>query len=159
MISSVTVVDRSTKIHVESRTIQLIELLRHARVNQKQELLSWTLIVILAIIKKIFVKQQTRTMPKSTYFDVACVVLFLLLNWKPTTTGGLCSPCPGSWTVFGRFCYIFVDQPLTYDDAEAHCYSLSRTFRKSHLISIANEDENDFVAGYAESAGGTVGIC
>ena len=101
-------------------------------------------------------------MQKLTYSDVAGIVLFLLLIcdiWKLTNAGGLCSPCPASWTVFGRFCYLYVNQPLTYDDAEVHCYSLSRTFRESHLISIADEDENSFVAGYAESAGGTVGNC
>ena len=59
--------------------------------------------------------------------------------------------CPRSWLVFKDNCYLLVREAKNYD-AEQHCQSLSERGRPAHLASILDEEENQFVAHYTQSA-------
>ncbi|XP_068432139.1 snaclec coagulation factor IX-binding protein subunit A-like [Clinocottus analis] len=48
--------------------------------------------------------------------------------------------CPYSWTSFENHCYKYVNNPMTWIDAQRHCES-----QKANLVSISNPLEHDFV--------------
>ena len=54
--------------------------------------------------------------------------------------------CPPSWLAFKDNCYLLVRETKNYQDAEQHCQSLSERGRPAHLVSILDEEENQFVA-------------
>ena len=59
--------------------------------------------------------------------------------------------CPPSWLAFKDNCYLLVRVEYNYHAAEQHCQSLSEKGRPAHLVSIQDEEENQFVAQYTKS--------
>ena len=86
---------------------------------------------------------------------ITILVLLLLSFDDVNSKTQLCRPCPHTWRVFGSSCYLYVEQVLTFDAAETFCSGLSHGLRASHLLSVADEDENSFVANYVNSIDGT----
>ena len=56
--------------------------------------------------------------------------------------------CPPSWLAFKDNCYLLVRVRYNYHAAEQHCQSLSERGRPAHLVSILDEEENQFVTHY-----------
>ncbi|XP_038062167.1 C-type mannose receptor 2-like [Patiria miniata] len=59
--------------------------------------------------------------------------------------------CDPPWLAFQDSCYLLVTETKNYNDAEKHCQSYSKQGRPSHLASILNQEENDFVGQYVLS--------
>lgn len=50
------------------------------------------------------------------------------------------SDCPDSWTRYGEHCYIFIDSPKSWAEAESYCQ-----FEEGNLASIHSYKENHFL--------------
>ncbi|XP_038050830.1 snaclec agkicetin-C subunit beta-like [Patiria miniata] len=64
-----------------------------------------------------------------------------------------CSDCGLSWHRTNGNCYLMVEEPKSFWNAEAYCQRLSRLGRESHLVSIADQQEEDAVEAYAQLSG------
>ncbi|XP_071785622.1 snaclec GPIB-binding protein subunit beta-like [Asterias amurensis] len=69
-----------------------------------------------------------------------------------------CMSCISPWTSFGNHCYLLVTDAKTFDEAEQYCQSLSRFGRPSHLASIMNQEEHDFLVLLIKSVYGKSGM-
>ncbi len=71
------------------------------------------------------------------------VILMVLM--LPTSGHAMCV-CPKGWSAYGRHCYLYTSQPTYFHNAEAICAGKSLNGRQSHLASIMDAGEADFVA-------------
>uniref|UniRef100_A0A8C7Y840 C-type lectin domain-containing protein n=1 Tax=Oryzias sinensis TaxID=183150 RepID=A0A8C7Y840_9TELE len=62
------------------------------------------------------------------------------LNTKDNSFAEEDSGCPHEWTRFGQQCFIFINSPKTWAEAEAYCQ-----FDGSNLASIHSYEENHFL--------------
>ena len=76
------------------------------------------------------------------------IMCFIRLTLFITATQ-CCSECSLHWHSYNGNCYLMIEDPKSFWDAEDYCKSLSRQGREAHLVSIANQQEEDFIEGYA----------
>ncbi|XP_071801399.1 snaclec 3-like [Asterias amurensis] len=74
--------------------------------------------------------------------------MILLMLMLPSSGHAKCV-CPKGWSVYGRHCYLYVSQPDFFYNAEAICLSKSINGRESHLASVLDDREADFIAELA----------
>ena len=78
-------------------------------------------------------------------------VLVLLSLLSIPGLHALCNPCPFQWLPFGGHCYRLVLETLQWQEAEKYCQSLPhRRHGPAHLVAINSEEEQQFLAGYAQ---------
>ena len=77
---------------------------------------------------------------------IVCFIGLTLLM----ATSQYCSECSLPWQPYNGNCYLMIGDPKSFWDAEDFCKSLSRQGREAHLVSIANQQEEDFIEGYAK---------
>ncbi|XP_033627248.1 C-type mannose receptor 2-like [Asterias rubens] len=81
------------------------------------------------------------------YGNQDCIVTYKRM-WKECSGQ---TYCPRSWLAFKDNCYLLVRETKNYHAAEQHCQSLSERGRPAHLVSILDEEENQFVAQYTKT--------
>ncbi|XP_072041266.1 echinoidin-like [Amphiura filiformis] len=76
---------------------------------------------------------------------------YLLLFFTITYAGysdqcshGNSGNCRPLWTQFQNHCYRFIGEAKTWEDAEFFCRQFATTQQCGHLVSIHNEEENNF---------------
>ncbi|XP_033637939.1 C-type lectin BfL-2-like [Asterias rubens] len=69
------------------------------------------------------------------------------------TPSQYCSECSLPWQSFRGFCYLLVDVPKSFWEAEGYCKSLSRGRRDAHLVSVTDDQEEDFIEEYTKPSG------
>ncbi|XP_038059503.1 echinoidin-like [Patiria miniata] len=72
------------------------------------------------------------------------------------SVAALCSSpyCQPPWLAFQGHCYLWVDKPMSWMDAERHCQMLSHPGKMVHLASIHSKEEDEFIKDYVRSASG-----
>ncbi len=61
--------------------------------------------------------------------------------------------CPPAWLAFEDHCYLYVREAKTFNEAETHCMSLSKPRRSAHLVSVENQQENNFMIDCIQAIG------
>ena len=61
--------------------------------------------------------------------------------------------CPHDFQLVGGLCYLYVEQSLSWADAETHCKDSD-----AHLAKITNKGKNDQVAGMIQGTGAWLGL-
>ena len=87
--------------------------------------------------------------PVMSLWSLLCIIC-VLLN-QTVLVDCRCSGqiyCPPSWLAFKDNCYLLARVKYNYHAAEQHCQSLSERGRPAHLVSILDEEENQFVTHY-----------
>ncbi|XP_071801400.1 snaclec coagulation factor IX-binding protein subunit A-like [Asterias amurensis] len=75
--------------------------------------------------------------------------MILMMLMLPSSGHAKCV-CPKGWSAYGRHCYLYVSQRELFYNAEAICLSKSLNGRESHLVSVLDDGESDFIAELAE---------
>lgn len=73
--------------------------------------------------------------------------LLLLLNatYVASSILDVCHTCRSPWLHFDNNCYLFVDIPSNFTEAELFCQEMSDCDRPSHLASIHSVEEHTFI--------------
>ncbi|XP_038078743.1 echinoidin-like [Patiria miniata] len=84
-------------------------------------------------------------------------LVLLLVSVSLSSDGGvaaLCSSpyCPPPWRAFQGHCYLWVDKPMSWMDAERYCQMLSHPGKMVHLASIHSEEEDEFIKMYVRKS-------
>ncbi|XP_060565780.1 perlucin-like isoform X2 [Ruditapes philippinarum] len=66
-----------------------------------------------------------------------------MLEEKVSKEVKVCSHCPDGWIKYKGSCYLFVENKLSFDAAQANCQCLH-----GHLVHIENENENAFLRNH-----------
>ncbi|XP_038059527.1 snaclec CHH-B subunit beta-like [Patiria miniata] len=90
-------------------------------------------------------------------FDNGFVVILASITCSLLVDSGvaaLCSSpyCPPPWRAFQGHCYLWVDKPMPWIDAERYCQMLSHPGKMVHLASIHSQEEDEFIKDYVKSA-------
>ena len=83
---------------------------------------------------------------------IPAVFCFILVTLGMLATAQCCSECSLHWQSYNGNCYLMIEDSKSFWDAEDYCKSLSRQGREAHLVSISNQQEEDFIEGYAQSS-------
>ena len=78
-----------------------------------------------------------------TFVRVVIVIFAVSLAVGLAQAG--CQCCPESWVPYNGYCYRAFDTPTSYFDAEEHCQEFCGSDETGHLVSIHNQEENEFV--------------
>ena len=66
-------------------------------------------------------------------------------NWAVIKPKPFCQP---PWLAYKNNCYLCVRVKRNFAQAEAHCQSYSKPGRPSHLASVIDDNENQFIFAY-----------
>ncbi|XP_071801401.1 perlucin-like [Asterias amurensis] len=66
--------------------------------------------------------------------------------------------CPLGWDAHRRHCYLYVEQPETFNTAESNCNAQAQGGRESHVTSVLDTDEAAFLAGYIQHGSAWIGL-
>ena len=84
------------------------------------------------------------------HFTIAMKFFMILMMLMLPSSGHAKCVCPKGWSVYARHCYLYVSQPEFFYNAETICLSKSLNGRESHLASVLDDGESDFIAELAE---------
>ncbi|XP_067379262.1 aggrecan core protein-like isoform X2 [Channa argus] len=88
--------------------------------------------------------QISTTQPATTCVNCGTEWQTEISTTQPTTTCVNCDgdshDCPDGWSSFGKRCFIFIDSPKSWVDAEVYCQ-----FDKANLASVHSPTENHFI--------------
>ena len=92
---------------------------------------------------------------------ILALVLTLISWMSDGRVAGVCKTstsnsltCPPPWLAYQSHCYLWVDQEMSWQDADNHCQMLSQLGKMAHLVSIHSAEEDEFISEYVQKASG-----
>ena len=124
---------------LQDSTVSVMKFQEHNR--SFKDAMDWILSGITLHVK------HTYKMAKIAAVYIMCFIRLTLF----ITATQCCSECSLHWHSYNGNCYLMIEDRKPFWDAEGYCKSLSRQGREAHLVSIANQQEEDFIKWYAQS--------
>ncbi|XP_072041275.1 alpha-N-acetylgalactosamine-specific lectin-like [Amphiura filiformis] len=73
-----------------------------------------------------------------------CLLFFFTITFASYSDQNGSGTCRPLWTQFQNHCYRFIGEAKTWEDAEFFCRQFATAHQCGHLVSIHNEEENNF---------------